>query len=360
MRYLSVCSGIEAATVAWQPLGWQAAAFAEIETHPSAVLAHHYPDVPNHGDFTTIKSDEYGTINLIVGGTPCQSFSVAGGRKGLDDQRGNLSIEYCKLIDRIRPTWIVWENVPGVLSLDDGKAFGIIIGQMAECGYSLAWRILDAQYVRVQSHPRAVPQRRRRVFVIGYFGDWRPPAAVLFESQSLCRNTPPGRKTRKNIANTLKNSLGAGSYNRPNLVVNAPVASTLDASFAKLHGHDNQHIKGGATMFVSYKTLPLDNQLGSKECRINPKYESPAYALRTDSPMLAIKKDMQAWRIRKFTPIECERLQGFPDNYTAVPYKGKPMADSPRYRMIGNSMAVNVMSWIGERIKLFEELTSEG
>ena len=314
--------------MAWKPLGWQAAAFAEIESHPSAVLAHHYPDVPNHGDFTTIKGDEYGTINLIVGGTPCQSFSVAGGRKGLDDQRGNLSIEYCKLIDRIRPTWIVWENVPGVLSLDDGKAFGIIIGKMAECGYSLAWRILDAQYVRVQSHPRAVPQRRRRVFVIGYIGNWRPPAAVLFESESLCKSDPPRRKAGQKVTHTLASSIGKGGFNNPDFVI------AMQETVNRVSPTAGPGGKGYSLAGASYT---LDT------------VETPQSVLAGCDT-----------HVRKITPLECERLQGFPDNYTNVPYKGKPMADSARYRMIGNSMAVNVMSWIGERIKLFEELTSEG
>ena len=116
MRYGSVCSGIEAATAAWHPLGWTPAFFSEIEPFPRAVLAHHYPKVPLHGDFTTIGADEYGAIDLLVGGTPCQSFSIAGLRGGLDDDRGNLALEFLRLADRKHPRWLVWENVPGVLS----------------------------------------------------------------------------------------------------------------------------------------------------------------------------------------------------------------------------------------------------
>lgn len=197
MRYLSTCSGIEAATVAWAPLGWEAAAFAEVEKFPSAVLAHHYPEVPNLGDMTAIKGDDYrGLVNLLVGGTPCQSFSVAGLRGGLDDQRGQLTLAYFRLAGRMRPRWVVWENVPGVLSDDGGRTFGAVLGALAELGYGFAYRILDAQWF-------GVPQRRRRVFLVGYLGDWRPAAAVLFERHSLSGDTPPSREARQKIAETI-------------------------------------------------------------------------------------------------------------------------------------------------------------
>jgi DNA (cytosine-5)-methyltransferase 1 len=187
MRYGSVCSGIEAATVAWHGLGWEPAFFSEIEKFPREVLAHHYPDVPLHGDFTTISENQYGSIDLLVGGTPCQSFSVAGLRKGLDDERGNLSLEFIKLAQRNRPRWVVWENVPGVLSSNSGKDFGSFIGALGEIGYGFAYRVLDAQYF-------GVAQRRRRVFVVGYLGDWRRAAAVLFERESLRGNPAPSRE----------------------------------------------------------------------------------------------------------------------------------------------------------------------
>lgn len=154
MIYGSVCSGIEAATAAWHPLGWKPAFFSEIEPFPRAVLSHHYPDTPLHGDFTTIGADEYGPIDLLVGGTPCQSFSIAGLRGGLDDDRGNLALEFLRLADRKRPRWLVWENVPGVLSSNGGRDFGAILGGMVELGYGFAYRVLDAQHF-------GVPQRRR-------------------------------------------------------------------------------------------------------------------------------------------------------------------------------------------------------
>lgn len=191
MNYLSICSGIEAATVAWHPLRWNPVAFAEIEKFPSAVLDHHYPSVPNLGDMTKFKDwplyENERSINLLVGGTPCQAFSVAGLRKGLDDPRGNLTLGFLALARRYRPRWVVWENVPGVLS-DRTNAFGEFLSGLAELGYGWAFRVLDAQYF-------GVAQRRRRVFVVGYLGDWQRAAAVLFEPESLRGDSPPGRET---------------------------------------------------------------------------------------------------------------------------------------------------------------------
>ena len=210
MRYGSVCSGIEAATAAWHHLGWEAAFFSEIEAFPSAVLTHHYPTVPLHGDFTTIEKNQYGKIDLLVGGTPCQSFSVAGLRGGLDDERGNLALEFCRLAQREQPRWIVWENVPGVLSSNGGRDFGSILGALEDLGYGLAYRVLDAQYF-------GVAQRRRRVFVVGYLGDWRPAAAVLFERHSMSGHPAPSREARKEAARNAAVSThecgGIGSYN---------------------------------------------------------------------------------------------------------------------------------------------------
>ena len=160
MKYGSVCSGIEAATCAWHPLGWEPSFFSEIEKFPRAVLQHHYPGVPLHGDFTTIKESMYDPIELLIGGTPCQSFSLAGLRGGLDDERGNLALEYLKLARRLRTRWLGWENVPGVLSSNGGRDFGSFLGGLGELGYGFAYRVLDAQYF-------GVPQRRRRVFVVG-------------------------------------------------------------------------------------------------------------------------------------------------------------------------------------------------
>ncbi len=283
IRYGSVCSGIEAATVAWHTLGWKPAFFSEIEAFPCAVLQHHYPDVPLHGDFTTIGANQYGPIDLLVGGTPCQSFSIAGLRGGLDDDRGNLALEFLRLAQRTRPKWLVWENVPGVLSSNGGRDFGAILGGMVELGYGFAYRVLDAQYF-------GVAQRRRRVFVVGCFGDWRSAAAVLFERQSLSGDI----KARK-----------------PQSVSNGQIAGTLTTRTG--NANDNYSVEQGHMIVTNGKP-------------------------------------------RWIMPIECERLQGFPDNYTLVQHRNKPAADGPRYKAIGNSMAVPVMRWIGERIGMVEAM----
>jgi DNA (cytosine-5)-methyltransferase 1 len=192
MNYLSVCSGVEAATVAWHKLGWNPVAFSEIEKFPSEVLAHHYPGVPNLGDMSNYKEWNFGkkTIDLLVGGTPCQSFSVAGLRKGLEDPRGNLALIYVGILNKFKPKWFIWENVPGVLSSNKGRDFGSFLGAVGKLGYGFSYRVLDAQNF-------GVPQRRRRVFVVGHFGDWRPAAEVLFEPESLSRHIEESRKKRK-------------------------------------------------------------------------------------------------------------------------------------------------------------------
>ena len=216
MIFGSVCSGIEAASVAWMPLGWKAAWFSEIEKFPKAVLKHHYPDTPDLGDMTAPdfidRARERGPINLLVGGCPCQSFSVAGLRGGLKDKRGGLTLRFVEIIHALKPTWIVYENVPGILS-DKTNAFGCLLAGLSGASselspplsgwsgagvvsgpeYGLAWRVLDAKHF-------GVPQRRRRVFVVGYLGDWRRPSQVLFEPESMLGDNPTVRKTGTGVA----------------------------------------------------------------------------------------------------------------------------------------------------------------
>ena len=228
MRYLSVCSGIEAATQAWHPLGWEPVAFSEIEPFPCKVLAHHYPAVPNLGDMTKFKEWPDAKIDVLVGGTPCQSFSVAGLRKGLDDPRGNLMLTYLAIADKYKPTWIVWENVPGVLSSNGGKDFGTFLGALGELGYGFAYRVLDAQFVRTDGHPYAVPQRRRRVFVVGCLGDWGRAAAVLFDSESLRGNPPPSRGKGQEVAGAIGIRTGVGCEFGPTGGRFTDVNATLD------------------------------------------------------------------------------------------------------------------------------------
>ena len=581
MRYLSVCSGIEAVSIAWQPLGWQPAMFAEIDPFCCWLLRSRYrasrpqhmpsphdaasrkeakqraaairnivalpPDgaVMNAGDFTKIGKQDVGTIDLLAGGTPCQSFSVAGKRAGLDDPRGNLTIEFARLADRLRPLWVVWENVPGVLSIDDGRTFGAFLRMLVECGYGIAYRILDAEYF-------GVPQRRRRVFVVGYLGDWRAAAAVLLDSACLSGNPPPRREARKDLAPTLSarahgggglgtdfdvngglipstgdtsHCLNAGGMGRQDfetetLLAHALSADGFDASedgtgrgvpliagtlstrygassgrdlsdssallplafnlrgrdggampepadaasvraasggssnsyvafSAKDYGadaddiaptlrgmgHDASHANGGGQVAVAFST----NQRGEVRQREvhgtlngsrsgkqidgvlqpagSPPDASPsaytlhgsdktvsaasstdiAGSLRTRAPgsiensstTAVLQEQSVAWSgeltastdiagtlqrggeggrvdgvmtpqmaVRRLTPRECERLQGFPDDYTLVEYRGKLAADGPRYKALGNSMAVPVMRWIGQRIAAVHEIVS--
>jgi len=281
MRYISVCSGIEAATVAWHHMGWTPAWFSEIEPFPSAVLKHHYPTVPNVGDMTKYGEWPDESVDLLVGGTPCQSFSVAGLRAGLADPRGGLMLTYLEIARRYQPRWVVWENVPGVLSSNGGRDFGSFLGALGDLGYGWAYRVLDAQWF-------GVAQRRRRVFVVGHLGDWERAAKVLFERESVRRDSPPNRKACD---------------------TNAPIC---------VHG----------------------SQSPIHEINIS-------MALAAQSKILVCTNGKARW----LTCEEWERLQGFPDGYTNIPWRKKPEApDHPRYKALGNSMAVPCMKWIGERI----------
>jgi len=315
MRYGSVCSGIEAATVAWHPLGWRPAFYSEIDKFPRAVLAHHYPHVPLHGDFTTIREGEYEPIDLLVGGTPCQSFSIAGLRGGLGDARGNLALAFLQLARRSRARWLVWENVPGVLSSDGGRDFGSILGGLAELGYGFAYRVLDAQYF-------GVPQRRRRVFVVAHSsGDSRRAAEILFEPESLRGNHKTSRAQGQGIAD-------------------ASITGTVSSKWAKG--------TGGPSGDECYNLVPVMYQHNQTDARlkIEPKTSQTVIArFGTGGGHTPLVRHHVL--VRKLTPTECERLQGFPDGYTDI-MPNTP--DGSRYVALGNSMAVPVMRWIGKRI----------
>jgi DNA (cytosine-5)-methyltransferase 1 len=479
MNFGSVCSGIEAASVAFGPLGWKAQWFSEIEPFPCAVLAHHYPDVPNLGDMTRIHNDERfkrSNISLLCGGTPCQSFSIAGLRKGLDDPRGNLALEFLRIAEISKPKWILWENVPGAISswsgsnppselqpeqrIQDSETsdFGCFLEALREIGYGYAYRILDAQY-------SGVPQRRRRIFVVGYLGDWRPPAAVLFEPESLCGDIEKGRESGKEIASTItggsttsRNHGEKNGSDRDNLVVSTSGAGFWKEGFGPLRGreqdsHENlvcgplmnnlhggltgqeaqnghivmAHGQGGAEILagkcptlscnhevpIIVNTLkgegfdasedgtgrqnqvlsfdhrqdpirgPIPGPLGSKDMGKAIMYENPVHDSRIKEVDVAPQLNAKAGTgggnlpivfepgvmsrlsnkiIRRLTPLECERLQGFPDKYTAIPYKNKPAekcADGPRYKALGNSWAVPCVAWIGRRIQMFEDIQKE-
>lgn len=336
MRYGSVCSGIEAATVAWHPLGWKPAFFSEIEPFPSAVLAHHYPEVKNYGDFTKLIEPAHPVhaeqpIDLLVGGTPCQAFSVAGLRQGLADPRGGLTLEFLRLARALRPKWIVWENVPGVLSQDGGRAFGAFLGGLEDLGYGWAYRVLDAQYTRVDGYPGAVPQRRRRVFVVGHSGgDFARAAAVLLEPEGV-RGNPPTRRPKgqgasadaaPSVAGAIDTECGGGKLTHQ---------SAANGHLLGCYWDGGQVTQTLDAVLYKAQTMPEKNRF--------PAVVTPSAA------------------VRRLTPVECERLQGFPDDYTRIPWKKKAAEecpDGPRYKALGNSMAVNCMRWIGRRIELVE------
>ena len=422
MRYGSICSGIEAATVAWHGLGWEPAFFSEIDNFPRAALQHHYPNVPLHGDFTTINGDEYGHIDLLVGGTPCQDFSIAGLRAGFAGERGNLTLEFARLVDRMRPRWVVWENVPGVLSIDGGRAFGAFLGALAEIGYGFAYRILDAQYC-------GVPQRRRRVFVVAHLGDWRRAAAVLFERESLLGHPAPRRQAGERVAGCFTSSPSSGrSPNEDTTLIATDICPTLRAGgnstggdrppgtdvdtadslivthTLRAEGFDASEdgtgrgvplvtafeYQRGATqgleMLEEQSPTLIKSQTPAIAFSIMPMNSGKDYKAReTDiaqpimaggpvggnqggdfivEPVLPVhfqgrgssRSYVAAMQVRRLTPMECERLQGFPDRYTLVPYRGKPASDGPRYKALGNSMAVPVMAFIGRRIQMVEDL----
>lgn len=454
MKYISICSGIEAASTAWHSLGWEPLAFAEIEKFPSAVLAHHWPDVPNLGDMT--KHHAWPTTlqpDLIVGGTPCQAFSVAGLRAGLTDPRGNLTLTFLSIIEQYRPRWVVWENVPGVLS-DKTRAFGSLLGGLGQLGYGFAYRVLDAQYF-------GVAQRRRRVFVVACLGDWQRAAAVLFESHSLQRHSPPSREAPKGTSQgfetgpcgnrfidtaptldtkckdgPIRNQLGAvmqfsneiadclqttcGDYSRAD-------GFNMVAFSCKDHGADageisptlrsmsasESHANGGGQVAIAASSVMFERRF-VRTSGGHPQ-EELSHCLRADqntgdgAPCVAFRACGQEGFtpsgiapclsatdgggtvptintnhiVRRLTPTECARLQGFPDNHCNIPWNGwRAMdadetpeqciadglevrqnkktgkwrvkdVDGPKYKAYGNSMAVPVMRWIGQRINLF-------
>jgi DNA (cytosine-5)-methyltransferase 1 len=371
MNYLSVCSGIEAATVAWDGMGWNPLAFSEIEKFPSEVLKHHYPTVPNFGDMTKFKEWDFGTnrLDLLVGGTPCQSFSVAGLRKGLEDPRGNLALTYVAILNKFRPKWCIWENVPGVLSSGKGRDFGSFLGALAELGYGFSYRVLDAQHF-------GVAQRRRRVFVVGHFGDWRPTAKVLFESESLSGNIKKSRKSWEEVAGTITARFGNSRNNYEEIApfYSSEKSATLTASGAGFSrpgqtstAHENYvahafKVRGGCEgggkgylgsdekAFTISTTQDQQIAIGSSD-KAGTLRANPGSGWRSNgTPVEGVA--IQNMAVRRLTEIECERLQGFPDNYTNIK---ENCPSGPRYKALGNSMAVPVMRWIGNRIQMVED-----
>ena len=392
MKFLSICSGIEAASVAWGPLGWEAVAFSEIEPFPCAVLAHHYPHVPNLGDMTkfdTWPEEIFLEADLIVGGPPCQAFSVAGNREGLADDRGNLTLVYVQLInhaDLIRkkhgkePVIAFYENVPGLFS-DKTNAYGCLLGALAgedgallapggkwtDAGCvsgpqrTMAWRLLDAQFF-------GLAQRRRRVFLVASARDGFNPAEILFEREGVRRDSAPSRETGQEVAGTI--AAGAGDGGQPTGGVGVAftvignveggAATTLSSREYKGLSCGRDGMTSAAVVYEAMsQAIPIHDQATRFAGKRGDKQDGKGNGLgigEPGAPMNTLTKgDRHAVAtqaaVRRLTPVECERLQGFPDGYTNIPWRGKPEApDGPRYRALGNSWAITVIKWIGLRI----------
>lgn len=388
MRYISLFSGIEAATVAWEPLGWEPVAFCEIDEFPSAVLEYRFPNVPNLGDITKVDwSDYVGSVDIIVGGSPCQSFSIAGKREGLKGESG-LMFEYIRAVREVRPRWFIWENVSGALSSEKGAAFRQLLAEMDDLGYGLAWRVLDAQFF-------GVAQRRRRVFLVGSLGDQRA-AEVLFEPDGLRWDHPSSREKREELTRAAADRAqeGGGGCLTPwdTQTLFQPSAFAFaqntrdEVRFINGDGNlsgalaANPGMKQTSYVLIEQPTVVIDRAAFNQG--VNAQYDPPHRADGRDGhprgarPHAVYMASGQAnaeaecdmtpamatteYVTRRLTPRECERLQGFPDDWTLIPYKGKPAdqcPDTPRYKALGNSFAVPVVRWIGERIQMVE---SEG
>jgi len=444
MRYLSLFSGIEAATVAWEPLGWECAGVAEIEPFPCAVLAHHYPSVPNLGSVTDIADEQIsalGQIDLVVGGSPCQDLSVAGKRVGLAGERSGLFSEQMRIFHAARrlcgARWLLWENVPGAFSSNRGRDFAAVVSAMAGCEFStprrwqtggaalgpsglVEWRVLDAQYF-------GLAQRRKRVFALLDTGDWASRPPILLERESLCGDSPPrrgegegaaGRTARslairgrdgiasaelgEDVANAIltpsggRGGIGVGAVlEGPTHTLRAEHDASEDGTgrgtplvpvqpfevanclTQRMHKGINTTLDEGQTPVVSFHPTQEPISSSSDVCHAlgananataavaftassqanSYAWESEVYPTLNAQPpndtsnlQYGIRSGMS---VRRLTVRECERLQGFPDDYTLIPYRNKPAdqcPDGPRYKALGNSMAVPVMRWIGERV----------
>lgn len=413
MRFLSLFSGIEAASMAWESLGWTPVAFAEIDPAPSRVLKHHWPDVPNLGDVTRITDAQIaalGRIDVVIGGSPCQDLSVAGKRAGLAGARSGLFQEQLRIFDAARTfcgaRWLVWENVLGAFSTHGGRDFAVVVGALAGCEFAVPrdgwgtegmacgpnglveWCVLDAQWF-------GVAQRRRRVFAVLDTGDWTDRPPVLLEPDGLRGDSAPRREAGEGIAvGALAGTspgggwrIGADEAAAGQLIPETAHTLRADGFDASEDGTGRGTplipVVGNTLLKGGHANNPLDETLipvgvmahgqggsevtaGERWTTLTCNHEAPVVAfdarqsnviqygqisgpLDTDQQTIGLLVRAQ---VRRLTPTECERLQGFPDGHTLVPNeRGKPMADGPRYKMLGNSMAVPVVRWIGERIK---------
>lgn len=330
--------------MAWEPLGWAPAFFAEVEPFPNAVLAHHWPHVPNLGDITadtfTDWARQTGPIDILVGGTPCQGFSTSGQRGGLGDPRSALAVRFLNIARDLRPAWVVWENVPGCLTTAGGRDFGAFLGQVADLGYRWAYRVLDARFF-------GIPQRRRRVFLVASLGTGRPDL-VLFEPDGEGRDSPPGSPAEQEVAATApvrSGSLSPG-YGR-DAPLPAAVSENNRAEIRLMRAAPCVETGGGKP--GQGTPVVLAYQCHGNNVGPMGTLRKGDGGLTSGVPFVASRVDGRPV-VRRFTPRECERLQGLPDDHTLVLYRKKPASDGPRYKSIGNSIAVPVLRWIGRRL----------
>lgn len=370
MKYISVFSGIEAASVAFYGLGWEPVAFSEVDEFPCAVLAHRFPHVPNLGDIRKVDWKPYrGKVDLVVGGSPCQSFSIAGKREGLKGESG-LMFEFIRCVREARPRWFLWENVPGALSSERGAAFGQLLHELADGGgYGCAWRVLDAQFF-------GVAQRRRRLFLVGRAGDgFREACQVLFEPDCVPGNSASSRAKRAELAAGAGRGAKSAGFGDPaatsgSIGYQPEQAQTLKAGSNNAHagcvlcmasGQANAEVGEdvGTTLSArQYKDPPITAVTrcgcdGGGKGALASEDVSLTLSTRNEQSLFD-PNDGPRYVVRRLMPVECERLQGFPDNWTQVPYRGRAAGecqDGPRYKAIGNSMAVPVMKWIGQRMQ---------
>lgn len=437
MKYGSVCSGVEAASLAWINLGWECKFLSEVEPFPCTVLQERWgasspinplnPNdvddpkekkqrelwlkvykylkkegaIPNEGDFTQIGDKYRGEIDLLVGGTPCQDLSISGCRTGLQGKRSSLAIDFVRLAYESQCKWFIWENVPNALNTNKGRDFATLLSLFTGCKievpkdgfkksgfvcnarrdrFGVAWRIMDAEYTRTQLFPFAVPQHRRRLFIVGYFGDWSRAAEVLLEPEGLSRSTPSRIRAREEVAKFLREhfhetigelprylrqTLGAywriltqssSLVNKSHSIGNGQPDSIVpqpEIAWALHCMHDQQAILHTINCYENHSNDCRIKEMGSVCQKLNSQIGTGGNNL----PLCSFKKDNISF-VRRFTPVECERLMGFPDNYTKVSYRGKHPDDCPdnaRYKACGNSMCVNVMEWLGTRIQFVEE-----
>ena len=408
MNYISLFSGIEAASVAWGPLGWNPVAFAEIEPFCCDLLAKRFPEVPNLGDVSGVDWTEYeGSVDVVIGGSPCQAFSLAGRRLGLMDERGQLMLEFVRCVREAKPRWVIWENVPGVLSQDRGRAFGTLLGELEDCGYALAWRVLDAQFF-------GVPQRRRRVFLIGH-----PvpgcAAGVLFEPDCMRGDNPPSREKRAQLAADAQRRAGCGHRvlpfdttqmtspqngsnpqwgdpchplcaqgHTPTVCIGFSAGQSATAGSIAAQPEIAPTLRAGesGTNQVSSVCYAIAGNIIGREPEngghhLGVEDDGAMFTLTTadrhavcmadDTARAAVDEDLAGtlkcggmpptvaydYIVRRLMPVECERLQGFPDGWTDL---GGGTPDAPRYKACGNSMAVPVIRHIGRRIEAVDSI----